>query len=267
MKSEDVNGEYYKIAKSDGWDFHTGKTINYRDNIGKIVKCQCPNEGKPKLCTNTVIHASEKVLDALRYAKLPCSIYRVEGKSVISDNNKVGFKELEIIEEIPESEFDELLGFKYSEVINPINPLEIDNDPCEEDWNNLREWASVKASVKASVGASVRGSVKDSVRDSVWDSVGDSVRASVRASVRGSVEDSVWDSFWVFVWNSVGNSVRAYMGSLFHITDWKYINHKQGKYPFQSGVDLWKRGFIPIKIDGKWKLWSKARGIIDGVVK
>jgi len=30
-------GNYYKLARPDGWDFYTGKTINYREGIGKIV--------------------------------------------------------------------------------------------------------------------------------------------------------------------------------------------------------------------------------------
>ena len=59
------------------------------------------------------------------------------------------------------------------------------------------------------------------------------------ASVRASVCDSVW----------------AYQGSLFtKITDWKYIKHESGIYPYQPSVDLWKRGFVP-SFDGKiWRL-------------
>jgi hypothetical protein len=72
-----------------------------------------------------------------------------------------------------------------------------------------------------------------------WDSVRASVRASVGASVWASVCDSVW----------------AYQGSLFtKITDWKYIKHESGIYPYQPSVDLWKRGFVP-SFDGKiWRL-------------
>jgi hypothetical protein len=59
------------------------------------------------------------------------------------------------------------------------------------------------------------------------------------ASVGASVCDSVW----------------AYQGSLFtKITDWKYIKHESGIYPYQPSVDLWKRGFVP-SFDGKiWRL-------------
>jgi hypothetical protein len=29
--------KFYKLAKLDGWDFRTGNTINYRENLGKTV--------------------------------------------------------------------------------------------------------------------------------------------------------------------------------------------------------------------------------------
>lgn len=35
--------KYYKLAKPDGFDWYTGKTINYRESIGKIVTVPKPN--------------------------------------------------------------------------------------------------------------------------------------------------------------------------------------------------------------------------------
>jgi len=123
-------------------------------------------------------------------------------------------------------------GINLKEALNPIDPRKIRvHEVTEADIAALKKWASVRASVCDSV----RASVCDSVRDSVGASVGDSVRDSVRASV--------WDSVW------------AYQGSLFtKITDWKYIKHESGIYPYQPSVDLWKRGFVP-SFDGKiWRL-------------
>lgn len=93
------------------------------------------------------------------------------------------------------------------------------------DLKNLKKWASV--------------------RDSIWDSVSDSVGDSVRASAWGSV------------WGSVSDSTREYTSSLFpDIKTWKYVDHKEGKNPFQCGIDLWNRGFIP-SFDGKtWRIHS-----------
>ena len=245
--------EYYKIARPDGWDFKTGETINYRDNIGKRVVDPQYQKGA-RCCNAGVLHASKDPLDALRWSKLPCSVYRVSGRPVDVRDDKAGFKSFRIIEEIPESEFNELFGFDYMRVVYPINPLEIDNEVTDVDIENLKEWISVGASAWDSVGNSVWASVWASVGNSVGGSVGVSVWDSVGASAA-----SVWDS----VGNFVGNSVTAYIGSCFPgITDWKYMDHEPGEYPFQCGVDLWERGFIPLYLDGKWHLWKENGGIV-----
>jgi len=259
--------QYYKLARPDGWDFYSGKTINYRESIGKRVKCPTRFSGttsKEKqtfiLCSADVLHACLNPNDCFVGAKIPCSAYLIEGKSVIDDGKKFGFRELKVIREI--KDLDKLFGFKYMEAIDPIHPFRLGKkQPTKEDIRLLKYWASVRDSVKGFLGNSVWDSVGDSVGDSVWD--------SVRDSVWKSVGDSVWDSVWHSVWNSVGNSVRnsvgdslsnsvwAYIGSLFpNIKKWRYIIHKEGEYPFQSAIDLWKRGFIA-SFDGKlWRLHS-----------
>jgi len=230
----------YKLAQVDGWDFYTGRTINYRENIGKIVRCPNPN---PTLgiCSNGVIHASKNPNDCFIGASIPCSAYKVEGKPVCGDKTKWGFIELKVLEEV--INLDQLFGWKYNEAIKPINPLRRKVKPTQKDIKLLKVWDSVWDGV----WASVRDSVWDSVGNSVGDSVWDSVRASVRASVR----------------NSVGDSVRAYIGSLFpNIKSWKYIHHKKGQYPFQSVIDLWERGLTP-SFDGKtWRLHSGRKAEI-----
>ena len=146
-------------------------------------------------------------------------------------------------------------GINLAEAINPINPLKLQpNEVTEADKELLKKWASVRASVGVSVWASVRASVGALVRDSV----GASVWALVGASVRASVGDSVWAS----VGDSVGASVGAYIGSLFpNITEWQYAPKTDG-YPYQSCVDLWKRGFVG-SFDGKtWRLHSGPKASI-----
>ncbi len=147
--------------------------------------------------------------------------------------------------------------FNLEEARNPINPLLLaPQEVTQQDKDNLKLWASVRDSVWASVWASVGDSVGDSVRDSVRDSVQASVWDSVGASVGDSVWDSVRDSARDSVWDSVWDSVRAYIGSIFpNIKKWKYAPKTEG-YPYQSCIDLWKRGFVP-SYDGKvWRLHS-----------
>ena len=238
---------FYKITNPDGTAFHDGQT---KYALGKTVKKRKCNN--PILCTYTVLHASRTLAGALRYANLPLAIWKVEGDPVVSDHeDKCGFFALKVVKQIEPS--DELLGFRYHEACHPVNPMLIQNDVADADIADLKSWASV--------WASVGDSVEDSVRDSVWDSVEDSVEDSVRDSVWDSVEDSVRDSVWA--------SVRAYVGSLFTgIATWKYVNHEEGVYPFESGARLWKRGFVPVKIGGNWHLYGwrdgKAVSLYEG---
>ena len=283
---------YYKTTKRNGMSFHG----NVKYAVGKTVRKR--KSLNPQLCTSTVLHASAKAIDALSYAgMLDCNLYEVEGQPVVEADCKSGFFSLTVIREIPDSEKEQVFGFSYNEALHPVDPSWIENEVSAQDLANLKIWDSVWASVRASVGASVWDSVRDSVGasvrdsvgasvwDSVWASVWASVRASVGDSVCASVGDSVWDSVWDSVrasvwasvrdsvwasvrasvrdsvWDSVRDSVWAYVGSLFpYIVKWQHIEHAKGIYPFQPAVDLWKRGFIPIRIDGTWKLYHPVKG-------
>lgn len=238
--------EYYKLAKPDGWDFFTGNSINYRDNIGKIINLDdCIKDDKP--CGHG-IHVCKNPNDCFIGAKIPCSAYKVKAyrKNLLGkDNTKSRFSKIEIIEEI--IDLNELFGWNYTETINPINPINIKSpEITQKHIDLLKEWASVMASMRASVMASVR--------------------ASVMASVWASVRDSVWAS----VEDSVRASVVAYIGSLFsNIKKWKYIDHEEFVYPFQPAVDLWKLGLVTYFDGNIWRLhggenikilWDSSKG-------
>ena len=296
---------YFKLAKVSGWDFYTGNTINYRDNIGKIVSP--PNANKELgLCSSGVIHASKNINDCFINAKIPCSAYIVDGDPIECDNQKCGFVELSIIEEL--TNLDKAFGWRYSEAVNPVNPLKINavlenkHRKLLKQWSRVRDniWNSVKNSVKNSaknsvidsvknsvidsvknsvidivwdsvrnnVSNSVIDSVKNSVRNNVWNSVWDSVRNNVSDSVMDSVRNSVWNSVWNSdrdsIRNSVSDSIWAYIGYIFSpvIKKWAYIDHKEGIYPFQCCVDLWKAGFVS-SYDGKaWRLHTGEKADI-----
>jgi hypothetical protein len=253
---------FYKLARPDGFDFKTGNTINYREAIGKTVKVPAFDK-EPQLCSDSVLHACLDPNNCFVGAKIPCSVFKVTGKPVVDDGSKCGFKELKVVEEIPQDRLDELFGWKYTEACNPLNPLAVKAPKVgPEVLKLLQNWDSVWDSV----WASVRDSVWASVRDSVLASVRDSVLASVWASVWDSVWDSVWASVWdsvrASVWDSVRASEHAYLGSLFpKIKKWKYMKHKAGVYPFQACVDLLRLGFIP-SFNGKvWRLHAGPKAL------
>ena len=255
---------FYKLAREDGWDFYTGNTINYRENIGKVVKCPNPDP-KMGVCSAGVIHASKSPNECFVGASIPCSAYKVKGKPTCGDETKYGFIELEVLEEI--EDLDTLFGWKYCEAKNPLNPFTLGKkSPIKSDFEELKRWHSVRDSVGYSIGNSVRASVGASVGYSVGASVWDPMGYTMRDFVRASVGASVWDS----VWDSMSDSVWAYVGSLFpNIKQWVNVKHRKGEYPFQSVVNLWKRGFVASYDGEKWRLHSgeKAEIVWEGTIK
>jgi len=245
---------FYKFARPDGFDFWTGKTINYRESIGKTVRR--PTTGKMRLCSDTVIHASRDPNQCFVGASIPCSAYLVEGKPYVEDSNKCGFKQLRIIKELKP---EKLFKWRYKEACNPLNPFDVipPKKILKKHLSLLKKWDSVWASVWASAWASAW--------DSVWASVWDSVWASAWASAWDSVWDSVGDSVWDSVWVSVRDSVWAYVGYVFQpvIKEWKE------KYPLQSVIDLWKMGLAPSYDGEKWRLHGgkKAEILWEGKIK
>jgi hypothetical protein len=236
LEQEDNMDKFYKLARPDGWDFFTGETINYRDNIGREVVCP-EFDQIGQLCSTSFIHASREPNLCFSGASIPCSAFLVKGTPILEDRNKAGFKELFIEKEIKNK--NEFFGWNYNEAINPLNPLKIKSSKVNKKHLKLLEiWISVSYSV----GDSVWGNVGVRVWDSVWDNVGKSVWESVTASVNASA----WDS------------ILAYVGSLY----FPIFTKRDTEYQYQSCVELWKGGFVP-SFDGKtWRLHGGEKAAI-----
>ena len=215
--------KFYKLTQPDGFDFHTGETINYRDAVGKTVRA--PNfNASGELCSSAFLHASRKPDQCFVGASIPCSAFVVRGAPILEDNQKVGFESLYIEKEVDPAS---IFKWNYNAAANPINPFSIRPPKItQQHILLLKNWATVWATVGATVW------------DIIWDTVGATVWATVGATVGVTVGATVWDT------------VGAYVGSLFVpvVKQWKI------RYPFRDAVDLWYDGLVP-SFDGKtWRL-------------
>ena len=136
---------YYKLARPDGWDFYTGKTINYREAIGGIVSA--PDWRRIAACGHG-LHICANPNDCFVGAKIPCAAFEVEPagrvKPVAIDTTKVKVKALRVIREV--TDLDGLFGWRYSEAINPLNPFSLPRPLITEEVEKLLgAWASVGA--------------------------------------------------------------------------------------------------------------------------
>ena len=226
------------------------------DVLGKKLVCEDFDDDENEDCSKR-FYATD--VDGLIYSlnkHKDNRVFEVEmgGRSVVNSEYKQGFEEQTIIRMLPKTEVRKLIkeqsktmDWDYYHACYPVNPLMI-NKPFDKEkvLKLLKEWDSVRDSVCASV----RNSVRASVGNSVWDSVWDSMWGSVSCSVSG------------ILWDFVG----VYISSLFpSIKKWKYINHKEGVNPFQSGIDLWHMGLVP-SFDGEfWRLHKgeKAEVVLE----
>jgi len=117
--------------------------------------------GTPELCSPTVIHAYDSVLQAFihngnhaNYARP--RVFRIACPEIaVRDATKLGVVSATAIAEWTPEEVDAATGFCAWEAWHPVNPLAWMRDEALDYGALLRQWASVGASVRASVGASV----------------------------------------------------------------------------------------------------------------
>jgi hypothetical protein len=243
--------------------------------IGKEVSL--PPSDSPRLCSNTVLHASENPLHALMFADdfINNSLLEVEGEEILREDMKSGFFSLKVLREVPDKEKDMLFGFHYNEFINPINPCDINSDFDEYMWGDFDRWISVLESIRNTDIRTVNDLVVRVIRASDWGfalkNIGlskfffgwnsttiDDIRNSIIPLI--SKYHDVPDSMFYDDVMKYRDVVWAYTGSHFpKIHHWAYFDDKFG-YPFQCAVNLWKKGFIPIQIKGKWKLCHPIKG-------
>jgi hypothetical protein len=238
---------FWKGAKPNGWDLYTGKTINYRENVGKTVMIPSRDRNlKAELCTASVLHASPLPNGVFISAKIPMSLFEVTGKPVVRDDEKCGFRKLKILREIPQDEISKVLGWNYAEACNPVNPFEL-TAPAHvtvAHLSALKYWAHVGAQVWAQVGAQVEAQVGAQVWAQVEAQVEAQVWAQVWAQVGAQVGAQVWAQVGAQVWAQVEAQELGYISSLFP----NKIN--------ENCDMLWRNGLIWTNYNGVWRLHS-----------
>jgi len=208
---------------------------NFKYKIGKEYTCKDFDDNPNNDCSNGFYATDVEGLPYSWNINKKCFEVEVSGRQVIISQYKQRFEKQTIIREVEKDELIELarkeekrLGYKLSEVLFPVNPLLFtQREVTEKEIQILKEWASVWETVKASAWETVKALAWETVRASVW--------------------ETVW----------------AYASSLFPgIEKWKYIEHEKGVNPFQSGIDLWRSGFVP-SFDGEvWRLHSGKKAEI-----
>jgi hypothetical protein len=251
--------------------------------VGKEVSL--PPSQQTRLYSSTLLHASEKPLHALMYAVniFDTALLEVEGEEKVEEWTKFGFFSLKVTREVPDNQKNELFGFHFNELVNPINPCDINCDFDEYAWRDFVNWITITESTKNHPNKdnfkTVQEIVVSTIRSSDWwfiiEGMGlTGVTSLFFGSPSPAMEDirksiiSLLAQYYTTIpefafyndCKTVEDVMWAFVGSHFHkIHHWAYLDDKFG-YPFQCIVNLWKKGFIPLQIQGKWKLCHPIKG-------
>lgn len=116
--------DYYKVAKADGYDWHSGNTINYRTAIGTTIAPPNPQIAPYRFCGRGILHASGTAWGAWHwmingYGTVRTldnsSFYVVQGTPVVSmgvehRGSKHGFLSLYVAQELTKAQFETLMA-------------------------------------------------------------------------------------------------------------------------------------------------------------
>jgi len=237
---------YYKLARPDGWDFWTGNTINYRENIGKIVRRR--NTGEVNLCSNTCLHASRNPNHAFSgNTSIPCSVFLVDGLPYRDEGIKTGFKQLRVLEELDPAE---VFKWRYQEACNIVNPFEIKPPRITKKHINLaRTWASSQQISWDIILSEIRPKIRRTLLRVIYSKIADEIEKSIKY-LHCKAQVQIYQISQI-----IQTSVWTYGGYLIQpiIPQWKI-------YPFQTTVELWKFGLIPFYYKGVLHLYGGKKG-------
>jgi hypothetical protein len=219
-------------------------------------------------------------VEGLPYAYRPFLVIwwcEVDGRSVEYDIYKRRYERIRIthradLAEIKQMAIDreKTCGYKLSEVIFPFNPFTVYTEKevtekivTPQIIKKLNEWKTALETVLETVWGPVWGPAWGPAWETAWGPVLETVRETVRGPVLETVRETVREFIREIAWESIPNIISTYISSFFPgIEKWYGIEHEPGVNPFQSGVDLWRAGFVP-SFDGKtWRLHAGPKATV-----
>ncbi len=236
---------------------------SYKYKIGKEYHCKNFDNNPNNQCSKGYYATN---IDGILYANLAnnrqvfeCEVW---GEAIEIDQYKMRYENIKLTRKLEKLEIIKLLnkkdyGFNIIQAVYPIQPFSIAVVVNDNHIDLLKQWIRVCNKIKQRVSVSATDSILGSDTD-ITDDLG--------GAVCNSLIDMTGDPAYVSAWHlihlgtipvkkSVWDLIGAYYSSMFPtIKKWKYIDHKEGKNPFQPAIDLWNEGLVP-SFDGEtWRL-------------
>lgn len=197
---------WHKLARPDGFDFYTGKTLNYREAIRRTLLC--PDFNLRPECGGG-IHISENPCDGFIGAKIPCSAYEVRPKNLVRiDERKSKAQEVYVVREI--TDLDTLFGFPYTDLVSFIDNLKNipwfrpDHNP-DPSWRifTRKTWDAHRAAAlyaaRDAAWNAARDAARNAARDAAWNAARNAARDAARDAAWDGASDSALYAFVTYI--------------------------------------------------------------------
>ena len=166
-----MNPTFFKVVTTDLRDFYTG-TFQYR--IGGTHRPGTPPQASYSMPSKHLLHASDTAPDAARYGTWPYRLLEVKGRPVAQGENKFGFRQLQVVRELPVRQCFGTNGDQVVALLNRCAELTADEvTRLAAAWNIVRDTA---------------WNIATAARIAAWDIVRDAAAARIAA------RNAAWDA-------------------------------------------------------------------------
>jgi hypothetical protein len=171
--------EYYKVVRPDLSSF---SDPTYVYVVGRRMR---PTTRGDRLCAAGLLHASPTPEQAATYGRWPYRLLAVEGRPVVEDTDKAGFRQLTVVEELPVVRCFGPSGDLVLEVLRQVG--------------EVTDWAAARAAARAAGAAAW---------DAAWAAAWDAARAATRAA-GDATRAAAWAAARAATWDAAGSAAGA----------------------------------------------------------
>jgi len=179
-----------------GWWFAAGDTLPNGDGREVVVGETLKVQGPPVLCQRG-LHASRRVVDALRYAPGD-TLYRVRlGGQIVHDGDKMVATERTALWRLDATRALRLFACDVAEVALRAERA-AGREPHKDSWAAIavmRRW--------------IDGEATDAERDAAWSAAWSAARSAARDAARSAAWSAARDAAWSAAWSAARSAAES----------------------------------------------------------
>jgi len=205
--------------------------------------------------------------DGIMYSWRPhLAVFEVEvwGRKVEINEYKRRYSNIKIIKFIRKQELVSLANtwsskvkYKMNEVIEPINPIEIENDLTDKDLENFYKWINLHSpsrDFQDKIEHAISNRYSYHIIEAAKASLSESIFNKILYPIRRMISDNNPDFSFRDEELYLSDFLHTYLVSLFPRSSLLYFIRDYEIDAIIAGMHLYRRGFVPSYSCGTWRL-------------